>query len=157
MDGILQLIGSKSKLPQWTANQKVRKLSRKTPAQGYPCNCGQSEFVFFLSCSSLTVDTFCCFLSTSAPPPLKSFSPAISIVLSLSHRLCTLHHFYITLTLSFCSVFLCLIHYFGCPVSLQFPLYLFNVTISVFHPLPVCLISPFLSSSRVKLVVTLCL
>lgn len=84
MDGVLQLIGSKSKLPEWTANQKVKKLSRKTLTQGYRCYCGWSEFVFLLSGSSLTVNTFCCFLSTSAPPPLKSFSPAISIVLSLT-------------------------------------------------------------------------
>lgn len=85
MDGVLQLIGFKSKLLPRTANQKVGKLSHKPPAQGYRCDCGQTECVLLLSASSVTVNTFCFFFSTSAPLPSKSFSPAISIVHSLTH------------------------------------------------------------------------
>lgn len=85
MDGVLQLIGSKSKLPQWTANQKVRELSCRTPTQGYPCNRGQREFVFWLSGSLLTGNAFCfcpsainivfsCYLNCSNPVPFSTFT-----------------------------------------------------------------------------------
>lgn len=103
MDGVLQLIGSKSKLRHGWPIRMREKLSPKTSAQGYHCDCGQSEFVLLLSVSSVTVNSFRCFLSTSVPLPSKSLSPAIAIV--PSHTLHTFQHFYFTLALSHASSF----------------------------------------------------
>lgn len=147
MDGVLQLIGSKSKLQHGRPITKLETLSPKTSAQGYHCNCGRTEFVLLLSVSSVTVNTFHCFLSSSVPLPSKSLSPAISNVHSRTHTLHTFHHFYFTLAFSHSTISLCLIHYFACPfLSTSFcppSVSLSHITISVIRPLPSCPISFF--------------
>lgn len=83
------------------ANQKAEKLSPKTSAQGYHCDCEQTEFVLLLSVSSATVAAF------SSPLFLCHLNLflLLSQLFTLLHTLHTFQHFYFTLALSYATSF----------------------------------------------------
>lgn len=112
MDGVVQLIGSKSKPQHGRPITKRQSCHLRPPLKVTIAD----RLDFFSYCLSLQwqLIPFTAFSLLLFLCHLNLFL-LLSQTSTLLHTLRTFHHFYFTLALSHSTIFSCLIHYFACP------------------------------------------